>query len=1547
MKTVIHMKSSERNRVLYPSPSKYAVFLDPPIYDIRAIRMKQAVIPRTDFRVAEGTMKLHVDRVIKYEAHDAFVFGSLLAYTQSESDSIWSRWFYVDVDSPLNTVLVDDAVVGSAIDAYISSSNDSAVVAFSRANAVIIKAFSPPSGISTSMTQSTQISTSASMPDSVVTRPSLRPGRAWFAYLPKDATGTVGFGIARVYIPQTIRRFDIPADMLLVRALGTSAFEDLSDYSLGWSMARIGSRLIGLIFEESVVAYTDLEGTSSSAISEMPAQEAPPPLQPDDLREILGIIQTFGPLTPAQIQNTAFVLDISLNQESIDAINDITDSLNLVVDSAMINLIAQAESDQAALELQNTLFEAAVANGYFKPVGDYGDFRVKLVDEVPYASDIGTKDRQATIISCNSNTLLLSEGGWLKIVDAGLWSSQVADVASRRLLRYYGAHPISASLFSSMLGNESSDTLAALASPASPRLWSRRSSVPNAAHWPPIAAVPTALHRGLHMLLFRQKTAWVASTGAILPVTGETDALSNASPVPGQRILCVSTGSAHILAFSEAEGALYRITVTDMQVVMSKPEWSLQGYALPAGTDAISGVIVPPFSRCFMLSNGPDAFLYAPGYLYKITGTAVFIYLTSRMPSAVALQDVDHALFSDALGITVVKLYDHNDYERLSVDRGDDLDTNTLPFISWSNPAALIRSDFDFYVFRTAEDPLNTLVNLERTSGLKPSPGQLVYTNWREADTLVVATETGIHEVELVASSELIEDTSVMLVTMDTGTGMTRMILDGHRHMADRILCAVDNALLLRAASSQIYLYDTLKPSSGILVGTDDNATFYWPTSSTSWITGTLSTVTVATDLGNTVHSRSTPVTIENAVLQTVAYAPVPQDEAPIGWASTFVAMGSTGSRSRLAVFSTQMARADDIVWDVVLPDLLAGAFVSLLLVDSQVAIAYRNTFGGISTQLVPIPYARPDMVIHRTLSNLGAAHLSMVSWTEFNHNTFSEVVLVFHSTATASIRFFSDIAYERTGQLHVGADRVLLNGVDAVDFLESVPIAINDTSTNVCAFATVFSTADEVFVALSVRDYTGWVACTDVQAVTRGFKVLSVSHDKGQTIFISGIDTISGVLGIVHVGDLDMSSARFTKVLLSPSRRPTTSEVPSAALQASPPDLHPQCCAHIFSIAGGIVRMVFIDHIGARIANRYTESFANVPYTLLVRASEGQVAKVLADSLSAIDINFFVSSGSSVDETLGLNISHALAPFAFDFTGDSVLAGVMGWRDKNSLVIASQVVKDQLEDSLVDEDSLQRIFSLADVNKDNLLTKDELLSILQLPLTQIASSMDPGIIAEIENVLQSLQSSSTFDQVVLASLRVLDKNADGLININEFTRFVVNFVDRAHSMRSPGNIDEDGTRVVDMHVQIDGKNAVSDYISTRESRPFALLFMNVERGQRSFYQAGDYPAVIEYSPPKQSICNMEVSFMNERIGREYAFFDLDNQVVFEVTHGPRSIASENVRAPDGTYTRIQALSNGDYGLLRAAALNEQSPTSGAASSACSDSEDSEYYTSP
>jgi Ca2+-binding EF-hand superfamily protein len=306
------------------------------------------------------------------------------------------------------------------------------------------------------------------------------------------------------------------------------------------------------------------------------------------------------------------------------------------------------------------------------------------------------------------------------------------------------------------------------------------------------------------------------------------------------------------------------------------------------------------------------------------------------------------------------------------------------------------------------------------------------------------------------------------------------------------------------------------------------------------------------------------------------------------------------------------------------------------------------------------------------------------------------------------------------------------------------------------------------------------------------------------------------------------------------------------------------------------------------------------------------------------------------------LNVSHALVPFAIDLRHDPVLGAVLGWRDPLVLFVASQSLASQVGTTDVDLGALERIFSLADGNSDGQLTTAELLAIVNLPLTQLASTIDAQIIAALENVLQSLALTATFDALALASMRILDPDKTGTVNVSEFTQFVTAFVRNGHSVRSPGNIDEGGTRLIDLFMLIDGRDAISQHGESARHRPFTLLFLNVERGDLAIYKANDFPAFVRFDPPKQTLSTMEFEFFNARLNRQYDFKGLENQLIFEIDHGRRSTASERSRAPDGTYTLLPPVSGSLGALQPARARTQLSPSSeyddddGVASSPCS-----------
>jgi len=1525
--TVVHAKSNERARGIWPDPSRYRIAIEPPLHDVHEVRLRQASIPRTDLRVAEGSLNFYLDRVVKKDARRVFVVENILVYTRSATDSIWQSYEYADVDSPLVVHQIDDAVLGGAIDGYITHDNSAAIFVYSSAGQVVSKAFAPPSSLITQLVARYSIGAMSAAPASVRARPSLTPGRSFYAYIENASSGIVRVGLATSFTPRGTRTFPLAANRSLALALGVESIANLVDPRLKWEMGTLGTRTVGLVFRESIVAYVNLEG-ASTVLSDKPTATTAlgVVLDSNDLFEVLGITQAFGALAPDNIVATADILSIELDAATVTALPGFTNSSGLVTETAMINAIYETQAQQAASDLAATLKAAAVAQGYFDPVGGYGDARFKLVGDVTFRGDAvyGTTYASVRILDTSRRGMLVRESGWLKAVDdIEIWDSGVAEVPARRLVRFYADVPLAARYLKYAHDTTTTNaakvaTLLIGSEQQQVRVWtSQRIALPNAAAWPPINAVPTSDHKGMQMLLFARGSAYMAESALVYDVIGEGNAaLHGATLVPGKRLLTAQTDT-HIYAFSEGLGRFFTLDVDDANacVYMANITPTAMGSVLPMNTDEANGVIVPPGSRCFLISTGVRVQLYAPNYLYHLnTPQAATVFFTSRIPSAVSRQDNLTAVFSDALGLTEIELANHNAYERLSVDQGgDSLDTSMVPFVAWSNPTALVTNTGDFFTLRDSGD---LLMYSERTSGDKPPLGlNTISANWREdnGNVVALAVADGIYRIDLVV--EDLDTSNARLAIIDVATGSTDYTIQGNISSASEIMDVQDDGILLKTPDGSIFIFDAASPSStGTLVVTGaeyDAFDNFIPYGANSWVRGNLTHVSVF-EGGQLTRVVPTPAGIENALLRTVAYARVADDTAPVDMANAIVCVGSTGSTSRVVVFSADAPDEGNASAVVVLDDLLAGGYARVGVVSAQVTVSYRTISGGIATKLLPVPYEQPFFHQELRLTNVQASHASIASWTRFNNNILSEAVVSYNRGE--AIYFYGDVTFEATGNLALGDEQLLFTGLGNVGFLHSEPV-YNSSNAFLSSVATVYTSDGDAYVAFNSRDYIGWTVCSSTQLLASNVTLFSVSNPEGNTIYITSVDNPSGELRVIELTGARADTSGFTSIRSYPEREPTETEMPSVARAAAPSALMPNS-AHIVSVSSNAAQLVFLDSIGARVTRRTLAHFGALPYTIALQASEGQVADTLADLMYSVDVNFFVSSGSSVDDTLSLNISHALVPFVLDLRHNAVLGAVLGWRDPAHLLIASSTIASQVENTSVDVGALERIFSLADGDNDGQLTAAELLNIINLPLTQIASTIDSQIIAEIENVLQSLALTATFDAVALSSMRILDPDESGTVSVTEFTQFLLNFVQNAHSVRSPGNIDEDGTRVVDMYLLVDGRDAVSHHNDAISSRPFTLLFLNVNRGERAIYQAGDYPAVVRFKPPKQTISSMEFVFFNERVNRNYDFKGLENQLVFEIEHGPRSVASERARAPDGSYTDLRAINAPDIGAL-------------------------------
>lgn len=1513
--SVVYAKSSERERRVYPDPARYRLVIDPPLFDVREISLRQAIVPRTDLRVADGTMHVLVDRVIKNDAVDVLMIGSLMVYTLSPMDSILHRYVYADIETPLIVHEIDATILGMAVDGYVSNQGDTAVFAFARAGGVYTKAYSPPSSLATRVVSLQTIALASASRRSVRIRPSFAPGRAYYAFL--EGTN-MRFGLASVYARAVGTSRIIAAGQSLSIALGASDGSSILDPSrlidptLSWKLRHLGTRTIGVVFLESVCAYVHLDDDETTIITKN---------------------------DPRKTQNS------------------------------------------------------------------YGNARFKLVDDSPYGSDVvygGGSLNAARILDTSRRTLLLSEGGWLKIVHAiQVWDEDVAEVAPRKLLRFYAnKQPISACIIKRKNdGLASTREVAAVVNAGSEsdafRLWRFQNpqQLPyySEQDWPPICALSAINYRSLDMLLFASGKAWIVERLVMLNICGDAlNAVLASKAIPGQRLLAVRTNNSlravgdrdRIWAFAEHTGQFIALKITPGHVHASVVVNVHPIGHHPDHANVDDGVLVPPRSKTFFVSDGRQtALLYASNYIYALedvngadAAPVVRVILTERTPFVYARQDTPRedttpttALYVDALGLYQNGMYRYQDgmhahdmFNRIVADRGEDmLESTNVPYVAWSCPASCVSQSGDFFTLRSSD----RTVYSQRTSGKKPNLRDVMPSAWwREGDTIAVAMPDGIYRVNMSSLATVVK--SSRLSVLDATTGETRRVVAQVVPSNSEIIESYEGGILVRNSNGAMYLYDSTlsaaAPSTGgrILVAqsepeTDDEEDtslpaqrgkneHIMPYGPRSWLRAGLTHVAMYVD-GATSFSNASPVSIENAVIQSVAYARVPIEFAPLGAKvddDYVVCVGSTGSTSQLAIFNIghddaiARARTYNVVArvPVSLDGLLAGGFMAILVVNSQVAISFRNLTGGISTSTFPIPCTQQifQQDIIAPPEGLRAERVSLATWSKFNLNLYCEAVLAFvraspaqstMANAKKSIMYYGDVTFDRTGVLALGKLRSLVDDVDDVDFLHCEPVR---TTLALASFATVYRTvsatngAKTVYVALNARDYAGWSSCASTQLVAVDVTVCSVTNLDGRTLRITALNANNAL----RIYELRATDSGFGALRTYPvaSGDGIGNDLPSIVTDIVTSATLPSTTrsAHVVNVtSSNSAHIVFVDLVGARLARRLLDTFAPVPYVVNLRAFEGGVADTLADLLFAIDVNFFVSSGSSTDDTLTLNISHASVPFAIDLRQDPVLGAVLGWRDPDQLIIVARSVASTVRNPNVDTGALERIFSLADKNSDGQLTPEELLSIIKLPLTQIAPSIDQAVINEIESVLQSLVLTATFDALALSAIRILDPDESGTVSVAEFTRFVLAFVRNAHSVRSNGNIDEAGSRVIELYMAIDGMDAISNHTETQRRRPFTLLFLNVPRGERAIYQGNDYPAVVRFDPPKQTLSNIEFTFVNERIDRVYDFKGLENQLVFDVQHGKRSVASESIRAPDGTYTRLSALNARDTGPMQ------------------------------
>ena len=1572
MTTVVHARSSERDRRLYARPSQYSVTIAPALHDVREVRLRQALIPRTDMRVAEGTIRVYVDRVVKKDVCAAFVTSTILVYTLSSPDSIWQVYSYTDIDSPLLERVVDDAVINGAIDAFMTTRNDAVVFAYSIANRIQLKVFTPPSSLLTTATEATPIGTATARAGSVVVRPSLAPGRVFYAYVDIE-TRLVHVGIASAYAQAIVQVFRLSADAKLALALGKTSVAGLVDAMATWASCPVGTRAAAIVFRESLAVYVSLDGSGGEVETGATIETVKAPLNVRNVTEVLGIVRAFGAQTRAQIVSTAYALGIALLSDTLVALDTLAQehALGLVTEAAVLNVLADAQTRQTALELAAAQKDAAAAQGYYDPIGVYGNARFKLMTSAIYKGDAvyGATHAGARVLDASRRGILIRESGWLKTVDnVDIWDASVASMVERRLVRFFADVPIAARYvkYATDIATTSSDRAVALiigASSQDVRFWKAHTNIAELTQtygdWPPLCAVPSSDHRELDMLLFAARRAWM--NGVVYQVHGEGNvALTSATLQPGARMLAARTTLGTIYAFAEHTGQFFELEVDSASAIVSMRPMhasAVSGVQLPTNTDAANAVLVPPGLRSFMIGCGDRVQLYAPNYKYDIrAGASVTVYITNRIPSALGRQDVDTAVFGDALGLTQIRLDNHNVYDRLAVDQGgDNLDTITLPFLGWSNPCAFVTAGGDFFILRPSSDEL---IYAERTTGEKPllTIGS-VAAHWRERDgaITVLATASGIYRVELVAE-DLVTD-RVRLAVLRVDNGATESVLAENLPSDTEILTVYDRGIILKMPEpdASVHMYDTLgvNQTGTLLASRNELGPFdqFIPFGPNAWMRGNLTHVSISGG-GTPLRTFPTPVAITNVSLRTTAYARIANEHAPQGMANVFVGMGSSGDTSKIAVFSADTP-ATVYTSAVDLGDILAGGFATIAVVDAQVAITYRTRVGGIGTSIVPLPYKAPAFQQDAQIAYAQPSHVTMVTWSKFNRNTLSEAALVY--SEGTELAMLGDIRYEATGRLVVGTPLDIEIARDGnIDFLCSQPVYVsgNDISGNtlVSGFAVIHGASGNAYVTVCSRDEVDWLEHMPSRRFATGVTLMSASSDDGNTIYVSALDRSAATQGRMCVFELGglVPSSGFARIQQHP--QPAAAATTTAA-DATPYALYPQF-AHVVGMqAAGECVIAYIDDTGARIARRRLLAFDAVPYTIALNASQGRVADTLADLMFAVDVQFFVSSGSSTDDTLSLNVSHALVPFALDLRHDPVLGAVLGWRDPQMLFIASQSLAAQVGGTdLVDQGALERIFSLADGDSDGQLTTAELLAIVNLPLTQIASTIDARIIAALENVLQSLALTATFDALALASMRILDPDKTGTVNVGEFTQFVTAFVRSGHSVRSPGNIDEGGTRLIDLFMSIDGRDAISQH-GEAAHRPFTLLFLNVERGDLAIYQANDFPAFVRFDPPKQTLSTMEFEFFNARLNRQYDFKGLENQLIFEIDHGRRSTASERSRAPDGTYTLLPHVSNvppGRIGALQQARARTLLSTTSEydddelASSPCS-SESSDY----
>lgn len=1554
-RTIVHMNSAERDRSQFASPNNYRTQIIPSICDVREIRLLQASIPRTDLRVADGILQLYVDRVLKQDVVEAFVVGSLVVYSLSSSDSIWKQYSYFHIDSPLVVHTIDDAVLSGEIRGYVSRAGDSVVFTYARADAIYAKVFSPLSSQNTAVASTTTLATSTGAQPNIAS--SLAPGRSYFVH--GSSNGGTTLGIVRTHAPATSLTFVIAADRSLAIGLGVNVVANLRNDKLKWRLRVLGTRTVGVILKESIAAYVYLDSSQTYVVSTKPVATYTTVLgNIPNLQLVFDIVTDLGPSSVQTVIAEAARRNYVLLDTTLNALPSAATENGLISASTMLYLINQTEFEIAAAEYNAILFAQAVADGYYLPVGGYGNARYKLVNDDVYISDTpyGGSSKARVLDACRRE-LLIGEQSWIKVVDnISLWQSDVALVASRRLVRFLADDT------SARFVTKSSD-LATTAPPehialllrtnVGTRKWESKlqSNLPHFSAWPPRCAVSSSDNRSLVAFLYSDGKAWIESLGVLFDIApgSGNNALAAASAVPGARFLAASTDDG-IYGLAEATGQLYMLSIDVSNLRVNIVEYAPSlSTSIPLPTSpslAASGRVLLNGTRAFFFGTSSAVFVYVPNYIMIIRGNTSTIanYYTQRGPIAVAVQNALEAVFVDAIGTTLLQLTNFNAYIRIGVDHGDTLDTNIIPFVSWSNPAAFVTENGDFYTYY---DSTPDMMMNERTYGDKPVLAvNTVSAWWREGDSLFLATSAGQYSVTLTAPVTNRSQRTLALVNLENGKTVT--VLDANVVAGSTIEEARDGGLTLKTPAGDWYLYNTTNVTPAALMAESSSLGAYdgfVVLAGNAWLRGNLSVVeTRITSSVQPVRIVQTPVTIVNATLRSACYSRILDEFAPEGLANAILAVGSTGQRTKVAVFSADTPSTLYATSNVTLIEVLPGGFLAAEIVAEQVAISYRTLSGGIKTVLAPVPYTQKALSVQLVVNSSGNS--SLVTWSSFNQNTYNEATLVYERDG--SVYFPGDLTYEQSGSLSLSSENLIAGSFDGnITFLRAEPIYVSPSANVVAAFATIVATSNsQLYVSHNTRDYDGWYVGETKELVASNVKVLDTTVRDGNTIYISVLDKDDGTLGVVSIGGYDVLTG-FSSIQRYARRTPTSDELPFALRTATPISLKPFTASVMDVSTTNVAKIVFTDSVGLRVAQRRLETFAGVPYYIKLQALEGTVPSTLTNLTFTIDPNFSVSQGSLVDDSRGLAISHSLVPFAIDFRNDVVLAAVLGWRDNSSLIISSVSVNAQMSNKTIDIGALQTIFALADKNNDGELTVPELLSIATLPLTQLAASMDSTLITDVDNLLASLSETSTFNAVALAGIRALDPNQSGTVSTTEFADFVSNFAAKAHSMRSPGDIDEGGTQIVELHLLVDGHDALSTLSDGSKSRPFALMFLNVSRGSRTLYTAGGHPSMITFNPSRNVVNSLQVSFWNPRLDAAYDFKMLENQLVFEFRHGSRYVASERMRRPDGTYDpRIEIVPT-DMDALRGivrnpVAYSDSEEASIMASSSASDESDSD-----